>query len=600
MVTGESMPVAKHAGGRAGRRDHQRERRAPGAGERRRRRHGAGADRQAGAGGAEQQGAGAAPGGPGRLLARPRGARRRRRSPSSSGSARPAPASPRRCCSPSPWSSITCPDALGLATPTAIMVGTGLGAQARHPLQERRGHRADRPRWTPSSSTRPGTLTEGRPVVTACSLMERPRRGAVLGRPPPSRARASTRWREAVVRAAREPRPGRCRPGRFEAVPGHGAIAAVGGGAWSWATRGCCEREGVDLSGRLDAPTRSRARVAPSSSSPSTDAPPLCSPIADARSPVGRGGGRGPPGSGHPAGDAHRRHRGDGASASPPSSASTKCWPRCCPTARPRRSMSCSGRAAGGDGRRRRQRRTGARPGRRRHRHRRRHRRRRGDRRRGAHALRPGGRRPRRRHRPGHPAQDAPEPRLGDRLQLHRPARSPPACSPRSGLTLRPEIAAISMSGSSILVAVNALLLKRLDLPADIADEPRTASVPAAARRGLARRATPPRAGRRRRRPAGGLSGCPPGPGARPGRRVRSPRLLAARSLLALLALALPACGGGEGRPSTAAPLASPALSPPAASAPPSPVASASAADAAVPASSPGSSPRRPVRSTSG
>jgi hypothetical protein len=33
------------------------------------------------------------------------------------------------------------------------------------------------------------------------------------------------------------------------------------------------------------------------------------------------------------------------------------------------------------------------------------------------------------------------------------------------GLTLRPEIAAISMSGSSIIVAVNALALKRLKLP---------------------------------------------------------------------------------------------------------------------------------------
>jgi Cu2+-exporting ATPase len=33
------------------------------------------------------------------------------------------------------------------------------------------------------------------------------------------------------------------------------------------------------------------------------------------------------------------------------------------------------------------------------------------------------------------------------------------------GLTLRPEIAAISMSGSSVLVAVNALTLKRLRLP---------------------------------------------------------------------------------------------------------------------------------------
>jgi Cu2+-exporting ATPase len=36
---------------------------------------------------------------------------------------------------------------------------------------------------------------------------------------------------------------------------------------------------------------------------------------------------------------------------------------------------------------------------------------------------------------------------------------------PAFGLVLRPEIAALSMSGSSLLVAVNALLLKRLQLP---------------------------------------------------------------------------------------------------------------------------------------
>ena len=37
---------------------------------------------------------------------------------------------------------------------------------------------------------------------------------------------------------------------------------------------------------------------------------------------------------------------------------------------------------------------------------------------------------------------------------------------PGFGLMLSPEIAAISMSGSSVIVAVNALLLKRLRLPA--------------------------------------------------------------------------------------------------------------------------------------
>ena len=54
------------------------------------------------------------------------------------------------------------------------------------------------------------------------------------------------------------------------------------------------------------------------------------------------------------------------------------------------------------------------------------------------------------------------------------------------GFTLRPEIAAISMSGSSILVAVNALLLKRLDLPPDVAAGSQAGGRVAAGRRGLA------------------------------------------------------------------------------------------------------------------
>jgi Cu2+-exporting ATPase len=41
--------------------------------------------------------------------------------------------------------------------------------------------------------------------------------------------------------------------------------------------------------------------------------------------------------------------------------------------------------------------------------------------------------------------------------------------APSFGLVLRPEIAALTMSGSSLLVAVNALMLKRLRLPAQAA-----------------------------------------------------------------------------------------------------------------------------------
>jgi Cu2+-exporting ATPase len=41
---------------------------------------------------------------------------------------------------------------------------------------------------------------------------------------------------------------------------------------------------------------------------------------------------------------------------------------------------------------------------------------------------------------------------------------------PAFGLTLRPEIAALTMSGSSIIVAANAVMLKRLRLPGADAD----------------------------------------------------------------------------------------------------------------------------------
>jgi Cu2+-exporting ATPase len=48
---------------------------------------------------------------------------------------------------------------------------------------------------------------------------------------------------------------------------------------------------------------------------------------------------------------------------------------------------------------------------------------------------------------------------------------------PAFGLVLRPEIAALTMSGSSLIVAVNALLLKRLDLPTPAAPGPASVRV---------------------------------------------------------------------------------------------------------------------------
>ena len=53
---------------------------------------------------------------------------------------------------------------------------------------------------------------------------------------------------------------------------------------------------------------------------------------------------------------------------------------------------------------------------------------------------------------------------------------------PAFGLVLRPEIAALTMSGSSLIVAINALMLKRLRLPtAAPTPHPATATTPASA-----------------------------------------------------------------------------------------------------------------------
>ena len=61
-----------------------------------------------------------------------------------------------------------------------------------------------------------------------------------------------------------------------------------------------------------------------------------------------------------------------------------------------------------------------------------------------------------------------------DRLQHAGPAHRRRGARPDVGLGLRPEIAALAMSGSSIIVALNAVLLKRLKLPNPTAEESRS------------------------------------------------------------------------------------------------------------------------------
>ncbi len=142
---------------------------------------------------------------------------------------------------------ITCPDALGLATPTAIMVGTGLGA--------RRGilfKNAIALEQAASLDTvvldKTGTLTRGEPEVvdiTTDGLGE-----AELLRLVAAVERESEHpLAEAIVNAADDRGVERLRAKQFEAIAGHGAVAMVSGRRVLVGNRRLLERENISLDG---------------------------------------------------------------------------------------------------------------------------------------------------------------------------------------------------------------------------------------------------------------------------------------------------------------------------------------------------------------
>ena len=123
---------------------------------------------------------------------------------------------------------ITCPDALGLATPTAIMVGSGLGAKRgilfKHAMGLEQAARLDT-----VVLDKTGTLTRGEPevveIVTGGGLEET----ELLRLVGSAEQESEHPLAEAIVNAARARGIELPRTEAFEAVPGHGALATVEG-----------------------------------------------------------------------------------------------------------------------------------------------------------------------------------------------------------------------------------------------------------------------------------------------------------------------------------------------------------------------------------
>jgi P-type Cu2+ transporter len=123
---------------------------------------------------------------------------------------------------------ITCPDALGLATPTAIMVGTGLGAQRgilfKHAMALEQAASLDTVVFDKT-----GTLTRGEPEVVAVVTGDGIDEDELLRLVAAAESGSEHPTAQAILSAARARGLELPRAEAFEAVPGQGVLATVEG-----------------------------------------------------------------------------------------------------------------------------------------------------------------------------------------------------------------------------------------------------------------------------------------------------------------------------------------------------------------------------------
>lgn len=121
---------------------------------------------------------------------------------------------------------IACPCALGLATPTAIMVGTGIGAEngilIKGAESLETAHKIDTIVFDKT-----GTITHGEPSLTDLIVNEGLKEDEVLSLIASVETGSEHPLGEAIVRAAREKGLELVEPDDFEAIPGHGIAAKV-------------------------------------------------------------------------------------------------------------------------------------------------------------------------------------------------------------------------------------------------------------------------------------------------------------------------------------------------------------------------------------
>lgn len=140
---------------------------------------------------------------------------------------------------------IACPCALGIATPAALMVGVGKGAEAG--ILIRGGEVLERAQQlTTVVFDKTGTLTRGEPAVTDIVALAGKTEADVLLYAAALEAGSEHPLGEAIVRAARHRELALPKTESFEAVPGHGVRGAIDGLKVLLGNRRLFTREGID------------------------------------------------------------------------------------------------------------------------------------------------------------------------------------------------------------------------------------------------------------------------------------------------------------------------------------------------------------------
>ncbi|MEI7745136.1 MAG: heavy metal translocating P-type ATPase, partial [Chloroflexota bacterium] len=141
---------------------------------------------------------------------------------------------------------IACPCAMGLATPTAIMVGTGKGAEVG--ILVRGGEALEAAgRVDTVVMDKTGTLTLGRPAVTAVAAAAGFDEARVLDLAAALETGSEHPLGEAIVRKARESELGFAKVEGFEAVVGRGVRGAIDGANVVVGSRRMLAELGVEL-----------------------------------------------------------------------------------------------------------------------------------------------------------------------------------------------------------------------------------------------------------------------------------------------------------------------------------------------------------------